>query len=219
MSDNDNSLILRNKFIVRICHWLLAICFLLVALSGTALFFPTLQWLTGTFGTPQMGRILHPFFGVVVFCLLMVLLFRLARSNILNRLDIPWFKGIIQVLKGNEDKVADVGKYNAGQKVLFWSIMGLISVLLVTGFVIWRPYFTHYFPIEVVRFCLLIHAVAAVILIISILVHIYMAIWVQGSIKGMVEGTVTRRWAKKHHPRWYREVVAKEQLEKASNSK
>jgi hypothetical protein len=34
----------------------------------------------------------------------------------------------------------------------------------------------------------------------------YMAFWVKGSIKGMIEGKVSRRWAKKHHPRWYREV-------------
>jgi formate dehydrogenase-N gamma subunit len=26
----------------------------------------------------------------------------------------------------------------------------------------------------------------------------------------MIEGKVSRRWAKKHHPRWYREVEAKE---------
>ncbi len=34
----------------------------------------------------------------------------------------------------------------------------------------------------------------------------YMAFWVKGSIKGMIEGKVSRRWAKKHHPRWYREI-------------
>lgn len=42
------------------------------------------------------------------------------------------------------------------------------------------------------------------------LVHIYMAFWVKGSITGMIEGRVSRRWAKKHHPRWYREVEAQE---------
>ena len=42
------------------------------------------------------------------------------------------------------------------------------------------------------------------------LMHIYMAFWVKGSITGMIEGRVSRRWAKKHHPRWYREVEAQE---------
>ncbi len=102
--------------------------------------------------------------------------------------------------------MADVGKYNAGQKMMFWSIMSMIFVLLVTGVIIWRPYFAQYFPIQVVRYSLLIHAAAGIILIHAILIHMYMAFWVKGSIKGMIEGKVSRRWAKKHHPRWYREI-------------
>ena len=50
-------------------------------------------------------------------------------------------------------------------------------------------------------------------LILGIMVHVYMAIWVRGSITGMVEGWVTARWAKKHHPRWFRESILPE-LEK-----
>lgn len=93
---------------------------------------------------------------------------------------------------------------------MFWSIMSLIFVLLATGLIIWRPYFAHYFPITVVRWSLLIHATAAIVLIHAILIHIYMAFWVKGSIAGMIEGKVSRRWARKHHPRWYRDVEAAE---------
>ena len=60
---SKSKMIVRTKFIDRACHWTVVICFFLVALSGISFFFPTLQWLTQTFGTPQMGRILHPFFG------------------------------------------------------------------------------------------------------------------------------------------------------------
>jgi formate dehydrogenase subunit gamma len=38
------------------------------------------------------------------------------------------------------------------------------------------------------------------------MVHIYAALWVKGTITAMVEGWVPAAWAKKHHPRWYREV-------------
>lgn len=58
---SKSKMIVRTKFIDRACHWTVVICFFLVALSGISFFFPTLQWLTQTFGTPQMGRILHPF--------------------------------------------------------------------------------------------------------------------------------------------------------------
>ncbi|MBS5772470.1 formate dehydrogenase-N subunit gamma [Kosakonia cowanii] len=207
---SKSTTILRTKFFDRACHWTMVIAFFLVALSGIALFFPSLQWLTQTFGTPQMGRILHPFFGVGVFLLLMVMFVRFVHHNIPDKKDLPWLKGIVEVLKGNEHKVADVGKYNAGQKMMFWTIMSMISVLLATGIIIWRPWFAHFFPVALVRWCLLLHATSAIILLLAILVHIYMAFWVKGSITGMIEGRVSRRWAKKHHPRWYREVEAQE---------
>lgn len=142
---SKSKMIVRTKFIDRACHWTVVICFFLVSLSGIALFFPTLQWLTQTFGTPQMGRIMHPFFGVLIFVALMFMFFRFVKHNIPEREDVPWVVNIVEVLKGNEHEVADVGKYNAGQKMMFWSIMSLIFVLLVTGIIIWRPYFAQHF--------------------------------------------------------------------------
>ena len=133
---SKSKMIVRTTFIDRACHWTVVICFFLVALSGISFFFPTLQWLTETFGTPQMGRILHPFFGVLIFVVLMFMFVRFVHHNIPDKQDIPWLKGIVEVLKGNEHKVAKVGKYNAGQKMMFWTIMSMIFVLLVTGVII-----------------------------------------------------------------------------------
>ena len=146
----------------------------------------------------------------------MFMFVRFVHHNIPDKKDLPWLKNIVEVLKGNEHKVADVGKYNAGQKMMFWSIMSMIFVLLVTGVIIWRPYFAQFFPMQVVRYSLLIHAAAGIILMHAILIHMYMAFWVKGSIKGMIEGKVSRRWAKKHHPRWYRDV---EKVEAKKESK
>lgn len=123
---SKSKMIVRTKFVDRACHWTVVICFFLVAVSGISFFFPTLQWLTETFGTPQMGRILHPFFGVLIFVVLMFMFVRFVHHNIPDKQDIPWLKGIVEVLKGNEHKVAKVGKYNAGQKMMFWTIMSMI---------------------------------------------------------------------------------------------
>lgn len=207
---SKSKMIVRTKFIDRACHWTVVICFFLVALSGISFFFPTLQWLTQTFGTPQMGRILHPFFGIAIFVALMFMFVRFVHHNIPDKKDIPWLLNIVEVLKGNEHKVADVGKYNAGQKMMFWSIMSMIFVLLVTGVIIWRPYFAPAFSIPVIRVALMLHSFSAVALIVVIMVHIYAALWVKGTITAMVEGWVTKTWAKKHHPRWYREVREKQ---------
>jgi formate dehydrogenase subunit gamma len=82
-----------------------------------------------------------------------------------------------------------------------------LILLIGSGFVIWRPYFAGAFPIPLIRLALLLHAATAILLIIGIIVHVYAAIWVKGTIRAMVEGVVTHAWAKKHHPRWYREQV------------
>ncbi|MCI4002868.1 formate dehydrogenase-N subunit gamma [Dickeya dianthicola] len=211
---SNPKMIVRTKFVDRVCHWIVVISFFLVALSGIALFFPTLQWLTQTFGTPQMGRIMHPFFGILIVVCLVPMFIRFVGHNIPKRHDLPWFRNIIEVLKGNEHEVADVGKYNPGQKLMFWSIMGLTLVLLITGIIMWRPYFAHLFPIDLVRYAILLHATAAIVLIHAILIHLYMAFWVRGSIKGMIEGKVSEKWALKHHPRWARDVIGKANKDK-----
>jgi formate dehydrogenase subunit gamma len=64
-----------------------------------------------------------------------------------------------------------------------------------------------FFPIDVIRLAAVVHAIAAFVLIVGIVVHVYAAIWVKGSIGAMVRGTVTLGWARKHHPRWFRESV------------
>jgi formate dehydrogenase subunit gamma len=111
------------------------------------------------------------------------------------------------VLTNREDRLPEVGRYNAGQKLLFFVLVLCLLLLLLSGIVIWRAYFAFYFPIEVVRVAAVIHAVTAFVLICSIIVHIYAAIWVKGSIGAMVRGTVTLGWARKHHPKWFRESI------------
>ncbi|CAH0649160.1 MULTISPECIES: formate dehydrogenase subunit gamma [Pseudomonas] len=203
---NKDTLILRTRLIDRASHWFMVICFFMVALSGLSWFFPSLNWLNGVFGTPQLARILHPFLGVVVFVVLMFLFVRFVRYNLPERQDVIWFRNVKSVLAGDHSRPLQIGKYNAGQKILFWGIMGLISLLMLSGVVIWRPWFAHYFEIPLIRIALFTHAVAGVSLILLIIGHAYLAFWVKGSIRGMVTGYVSRRWAKSHHDRWYQEI-------------
>lgn len=99
-----------------------------------------------------------------------------------------------------------VGKYNAGQKAVFWVFATCLVLLLVTGFMFWRPWFVDFFPITVRRIAVLVHAVSAVVLIIGVIIHVYAAIWVKGSIPAMTRGTVTENWARKHHLLWWRRL-------------
>src|SRR5690606_3572217 len=65
-------------------HWITAICFVLLALSGLALFHPALYWLTALFGGGPWTRILHPFIGVVMFVSFLVLVIRFWHHNFLD---------------------------------------------------------------------------------------------------------------------------------------
>ncbi len=192
----------------RINHWIVAVCFVLLTISGLAFFYPAFFWLTGVFGTPQLARIIHPFVGVVMFLAFARQFFRYWHHNILNKEDVKWMKSVGEVMKGNE--VGEVGRYNGGQKGMFWVMTACLILLLCTGFIAWRPYFAQYFPIPLIRLALLIHAASALALIASIIVHVYAALWVKGTIRAMVEGVVTHAWAKKHHPGWYKEVTGKD---------
>ena len=188
-------------------HWITAITFVLLALSGLAMFHPSMFWLSALFGGGQWTRILHPFIGLVMFVSFMILALRFWHHNYLDADDRQWLRQINDVLTNREDRLPEVGKYNAGQKLLFFVLVLCLLLLLLSGIVIWRAYFAFYFPIEVVRVAAVIHALSAFVLICSIIVHIYAAIWVKGSMGAMVRGTVTLGWARKHHPKWFRESI------------
>jgi formate dehydrogenase subunit gamma len=126
--------------------------------------------------------------------------------NRLNDNDRKWLAGWRDVLANRENRLPEQGRYNAGQKAMFWLMVICMWVLLVTGIMFWRAYFGDYFPVGAIRVASLLHALAATILIIGIIVHIYAAIWTKGSIRAIVRGTVSEAWAKKHHAAWYREV-------------
>ena len=141
----------------RINHWITAFCFILAAVSGLGFLFPSFNWLMQIMGTPQLARILHPFVGVVMFASFIIMFFRYWHHNLINRDDIFWAKNIRKIVVNEE--VGDTGRYNFGQKCVFWAAIIFLVLLLVSG-----------------------------------------------AITAMVEGWVTSAWAKKHHPRWYREV-------------
>jgi len=191
----------------RINHWITAISLVLLALSGLALFHPKLFFLSGLFGGGQITRAIHPWIGVVLFFSFFGLFFRFWKANLWKREDGTWLARLYDVLTNHEDRLPEVGKYNAGQKMVFWLMSLLIIVLILSGLVIWDQYFFAYTSIEQKRVAMLVHSVAAVTIICVWIVHVYAAIWVRGTIGAMVKGRVTGGWAWRHHRKWLRELV------------
>jgi formate dehydrogenase subunit gamma len=199
--------IVRYSAATRINHWIVAISFVLLALSGLALFHPALFWLTALFGGGPWTRILHPFIGCFMVAAFALLGMKLWRDNLLQQRDWTWLREIKDVVNNREENLPEVGRFNGGQKLLYFIIVVCLACLLLSGIVIWRQYFSGYFSIGVVRLGALAHAFFGFVLICSIVVHIYAGIWVKGSIRAMTRGWVTLGWAWKHHRAWFREVT------------
>jgi formate dehydrogenase subunit gamma len=83
-----------------------------------------------------------------------------------------------------------------------------MGLLIVSGIMMWRPYFAGAFPIPLIRIAAVVHMLSAFVLIVGIIVHVYAALfWVRGSLRAMTRGTVSHAWARHHHPLWYRRMT------------
>jgi len=197
----------RYRGFTRLNHWVTAACMIVLLLSGFAFFDPSLFWLTNLFGGGQMTRWLHPLVGLTLVASFFLLFLQMWKLNLPRREDVEWSKRIGDVLQGHEERLPELGKYNAGQKVVFWGMSGLIIVLCATGVMIWEEYFPHLVSIPVRRVAVVLHALAAVGAVLIFIAHVYAAIWTRGTIPAMTRGTVTGGWAFRHHRKWLRELA------------
>ena len=206
-AEDNRDMIVRYSAGARINHWIVAISFVLVALSGLALFHPAFFWLTNLLGGGPWTRILHPFIGCVMIAAFYLFSLGIWRYNSFDERDWLWLRKVQDVMSNREQNVPEAGRYNAGQKLLFYSIIACLMGLLLSGIVIWRVYFSAFFPIGLIRLASLLHSFCGFALICAIVVHIYMAIWEKGSIRAMTRGRVSLGWAWKNHRAWFREVT------------
>jgi formate dehydrogenase subunit gamma len=188
-------------------HWIVGICFILLALSGLAFFHPAFYPLVQLFGGGVWARILHPIIGWLMMIGFVLMYFRFKALNKIEPADREWLDRVGEMMDGNDHDMPEQGKYNGGQKAMFWAMSVCMLLLFVSGIILWRAYFT--FPVDLVRLGAVVHAAIAAIMIAMIFVHVYAALWVRGTVRAMVYGTVTRAWAKQHHRAWYRQVTGK----------
>jgi formate dehydrogenase subunit gamma len=208
----DPNLLVRYSHAERLTHWALAICYVFLFLSGLALFHPFFFWTSALFGGGTLMRILHPFCGVLLAALFSPYAARLWRDNRMSAGDWVWVRNMVAYMNRRDVEGApETGKYNAGQKLMFWSMVFVIAALLLTGIVMWQPWFAPAFSSTAREAAAVIHAISAFIMFVGMGVHVYAAYWTKGSIRAMTRGTVSRAWARMHHPGWYRQMTAKDE--------
>src|SRR3984893_1963532 len=132
-------------------HWMPAIACVLAALSGLALFHPALFGLSGLFGGGPWTRILHPFIGLLMLLAFLPFALRVGSENCMQPRDWLWLRQYRDVVNNREDPLPEVGSADSGQKLVFYAIVLCLAGLLLSGLVIWRAYFSLYFPIGLIR--------------------------------------------------------------------
>jgi formate dehydrogenase subunit gamma len=204
---NDPNKLPRFTALERANHWLSALTFVLLALSGLVFFHPAFYPLNSLFGGGVWTRILHPVIGVLMTLSFIRMFFSFRKLNVITPTDREWLTHVGDIMEGHEHNLPEAGKFNGGQKVLFWLLVACMALLLVSGIVIWRSYFSHLFPVSVIRLASVLHAAAAAGMIALIMGHIYMSIWTKESMGAMLYGQVRRAWARQHHPAWFRQMT------------
>ncbi len=194
----------RFSFSERVAHWMTALSFLYAALTGLSLWSHRLYWLASVFGGGETVRRWHPW-GGIVFALALGVLFRnWAREMKLDADDRRWLRKAHRYAVHDERGLPEAGRFNAGQKTLFWFQTIVTLALFVSGVVLWWPKATA----RGLRLAsVLVHPVAASLSIAGIILHIYMGTAaVPGAFRGMLHGWVAPEWARSHHPKWFRQI-------------
>ena len=202
--------LLRHPVYTRVLHWTVAIFFLLAFLTGFAVYTPWLyRLLTPLFGGGPATRLLHPWFslGFVAAFALQILNWMLPMRW--RPADTRWLRRF-RAYVTNEEKVepADVGFFNGGQKMYFWTIAVCALVFLITGLPMWFP---KSLGRATVAIAYVLHDVAALLMLVGFVVHLYESTAQQpGTFGAMTRGTVSRRWAWTHHPAWYHDATGRD---------
>lgn len=194
----------------RYAHWLLAITWAALAITGLILSlgkvallpligYTLFSWLA------TVAKNLHNFVGPILIVAVPLLFIRFIRDNGIGIEDIKWFLNIWGYFTGHE---YPSGKFNAGEKLVFWFVLVIFSTILVaSGLVLLFPNFDQ--TRSTMQIANVTHLIAAYLAISLALVHTYLGtIGMIDAYKAMRYGYVDESWAKHHHLSWYQAVAA-----------
>ena len=212
MSSNEprvrQGYVLRYAFHERMWHWVAGFSYIYLLLTGLAFWSPWLFWLAIVLGGGQSSRMLHPWVGLF-FALAVMVMYTMWSSQMgITDTDKQWFQSVGHYIRNEDDKMPPAGRYNGGQKSLFWGFFICAILLLLSGFVLW---FTESiaWSWRYLRYtAVLVHASAALLTIGLFLIHVYMGVFAErGAFGSVIRGEVTLAFAKRFHPDWYEEIT------------
>src|SRR6266436_4306478 len=194
----------------RFSHWLTATSFVVLALTGLNITFGK-YLLLPLLGPETFSRIsetakyLHNFISFPFVAGLVLIVALWIKDNIPRKIDIVWLKeggGFIG------SKHPQAGRFNAGEKLVFWFALGGGAAVAVSGYLLLFPFYVT--NIAGMQLAQIVHSLIAVFFIAVILGHIYIGtLGMEGAFEAMGTGEVDFNWAKEHHDLWLQDELAK----------
>jgi len=203
-------LMVRFNFVERFFHWLTAGTFVILALSGLNLVFGRylLRPLIGPEAFTALadwGKVAHNYLSFPFTLGIIGLFVMWARDNLPNRLDWAWIKSYGGFFGHSHPQA---GRFNAGQKGVFWLTVLGGGVVALSGYVLMFPFFL--LDVGGQQWGHMVHGTLSMLMIAAMLAHIYIgSVGMEGAFSAMGSGRVDYNWAREHHGMWVDDELKK----------
>jgi formate dehydrogenase subunit gamma len=205
--------VLRFSSFERFSHWLTAASFVVLGLTGLNITFGKIVLLPvigpeAFSSMSEAAKYVHNYVSAAFVIGLVLIVALWIKDNLPQKADIDWIKQGGGFIKS---KHAPSGRFNAGEKLVFWFALGAGAAVIISGCLLIFPFYVT--DIAGMQIAQVVHAVIAVLFIAVIIAHIYIGtLGMEGAFEAMATGEVDLNWAKEHHDLWLEEQLAKERL-------
>lgn len=202
----SNVKILRFNVLERFVHWMTATAFIILAITGLNFIFGKrlLMPLIGpdAFSVwSQWAKYAHDFVSWAFILGILIMLVIWVWDNLPDRYDAHWLKVGGGLFDKSNRTHPPAGRFNTGQKLIFWSVVVGGAALSITGIYLLFPF--DFTDINGMQWAQYIHATLGVVMIAVLIAHIYIGtLGMEGAYEAMGSGTVDLNWAKEHHSAW-----------------
>jgi formate dehydrogenase subunit gamma len=211
MSDSNvvpRGRVLRYTFHERLIHWMAGLSYVYLMLTGLAFWSPWLFWIAVIFGGGTIARELHPWIGLI-FVTAVLLMYRMWAVQMHETPDDKrWWAAIGHYIRNEDDEVPTAGRFNGGQKLLFWGFFWCGILLFLSGIILWFPQWIPWNLRFLRLLAVIVHPAAALITIGLFIIHVYMGTAMErGAFGSVIRGDISAKWAQRYHGSWYEEIT------------
>jgi formate dehydrogenase subunit gamma len=203
----------------RFSHWLTAVSFVILGLTGLNITFGKIVLLPmirpETFSSlSQAAKYVHNFVSAAFVIGLVLIVALWIKDNVPRKVDVDWLKQGGGFIKS---KHAPAGRFNAGEKLVFWFAFGAGVAVIISGYLLMFPFYV--VGIAGMQIAQVVHAVIAVLFVAVIIAHIYIGtLGMEGAFEAMANGDVDFNWAKEHHDLWLAQQLASEERQEQTSA-